>query len=232
LLANAPVRRFRVVVCLFAPALLTGHTTTGQAATVNYAGLVVRHADRELTYAFVGFAEPEISGIELLRRSGLDLVTVAFGGLGEGVCSIDAHGCPATDCRKRVCQGPKVDDPFWQYFRQSTPGAGDWSAVPLGGSATRVRDGDLDGWSWTGTTPDLPPITLAEVATLAGYNGVAFDGNPPASPGAVFTREGTIADDRSSLSVRTAAIAIALLLAAAITTLLVVKWRQDRPWST
>lgn len=226
------MRVVRIWICLCALALLLGRSPTGHAAEVNYAGLVVRHADGELTYAYVGFVEPEINGIELLRRSGLDLVTVAFGGLGEGVCSIDAHGCPASDCRKRLCQGPQADDPFWQYFRQSAPGVGDWSAVPLGGSANRVRDGDLDGWSWTGTSPGLPPLTLAEAAELAGYNGVSFDGSQAQGPGAVLRREGRVADEDGSLSILTTAFAIGLLVAALATTLLAVRSRQNRRTST
>src|SRR4051812_18915609 len=78
------------------------------AAPLHFAGVVVRHGDGVMAYGYVGFAEDKLNGIELLRRTGLDVVTVSFGGLGEGVCSIDEHGCPATDCRKRVCQGPQA----------------------------------------------------------------------------------------------------------------------------
>jgi hypothetical protein len=151
-----------VAVVLFA--ILAGSFVAGEE--LHHAGLVVRHGDGRLIYAYVAFPEESISGVELLRRSGISLVTIGFGGLGEGVCTIDGEGCPASDCRKRVCQGSGEDAPFWQYFRQRSPG--EWVSLSLGASATKVRDGDVDGWSWTGHDPALPPLTISDVARLAG----------------------------------------------------------------
>lgn len=147
------------------------------ADAVGHAGLVVRFEDERLTYAWVPFAESSISGLELLRRgleaSDVPLVTVGFGGLGEGVCQIADRGCSAGECRRRVCQGARADDPYWRYFRQTAPG--DWRALPLGASGTDVRDGDIDGWSWTGGDAGLPSLDLAEVASLAGAEAVGGD---------------------------------------------------------
>ncbi|HET8521592.1 MAG TPA: hypothetical protein VFL82_00050 [Thermomicrobiales bacterium] len=140
--------------------------TAGQAEELHHAGLVVRHGDGQLTYAYVTFTEDEISGTELLKRTGIPVVTVSFGGLGEGICEIEREGCPASDCRKRVCQGRGNDSPFWQYFRQTSPGT--WQPLVLGASSIKVRDGDVDGWSWTPKAPNLPALTLADVARLAG----------------------------------------------------------------
>ena len=152
---------------------------------LHHAGIVVRHGDGRLTYAYVAFPEETISGIELLRRSGIPLVTTSFGGLGEGVCSLAGEGCAAGECRRRVCQGPRPDDPYWQYFRQEAPG--EWRWLVLGASATEVHDGDVDGWSWTGGDPLLPAVTLADVARLAGAEqpATAVDGVVP--PAAVRT---------------------------------------------
>lgn len=181
-------------VLLFALALLVaallaaGPTASGQAtgtpaaAGSNHAGLVVRDGEGRLTYAYVPFAESSISGIDLLRRgldaNGVPLVTIGFGGLGEGVCRIADQGCSAGECRRRVCQGAGADDPYWRYFRQAAPG--DWRPLPLGASATEVRDGDVDAWSWTGADPGLPPLTLAEVARLADRSPASAP--PPAAP--------------------------------------------------
>jgi hypothetical protein len=147
---------------------LVGLLVAAQAGgeELNHAGLVIRHGDGRLIYAYVAFPEEAISGVELLRRSGISLVTIGFGGLGEGVCTIDGEGCPASDCRQRVCQGSGEDTPFWQYFRQRT--AGEWVPLSLGASATKVRDGDVDGWSWTGSDSGLHALSLADVARLAG----------------------------------------------------------------
>src|SRR5215212_1014985 len=134
-----PRRRFlqRPAVLIALLAISFGLSWCDASAAISYAGVVVRHDDDRMAYAYVGFVESEINGIELLKRSGLDVVTVSFGGLGEGVCSIDEHGCPSTDCRKRVCQGPRDEDPFWQYFRQAEPGDGEWISMALGGSGTK-----------------------------------------------------------------------------------------------
>jgi hypothetical protein len=184
-------RRRKLLLSLIVVALLqvlTPGLGGVSAASLNYAGVVVRYADGQMAYAYVGFPEEQINGVELLKRTGLDVVTVSFGGLGEGVCSIDEHGCPATECRKRVCQGPREDDPFWQYFRQASPG--EWKPLALGPSQTKVRHGDLDGWSWTHSDPGLPPLSLEKVAQLAGYDGTTFSGVAVGEPGAVFRREG------------------------------------------
>jgi hypothetical protein len=148
-------------------ALFLGRSAAGQE--LHHAGLIVRHGDGRITYAYVAFPEESISGIELLKRSGIPLVTVSFGGLGEGVCSLENEGCPASDCRQRVCQGPGDDSPYWRYFRQSAPG--DWQALALGVSSTKVRDGDIDGWSWTPDEARLPATTMDDIRAVLGISG-------------------------------------------------------------
>jgi hypothetical protein len=210
-----PARRRQFLLSLLVVALLQvlmPGLVEVSAASLNYAGVVVRHADGQMAYAYVGFAEEQINGVELLKRTGLDIVTVSFGGLGEGVCSIDEHGCPATDCRKRVCQGPREDDPFWQYFRQTSPG--DWKPLALGGSQTKVHDGDVDGWSWTHTDPGLPPLSLEDVAHLAGYDGTTFSGAAVGEPGSAVRREGFAQAEDESQSVTTYIGAVALVFGA------------------
>jgi hypothetical protein len=132
--------------------------------------VVVRDAEGGLTYAYIAFPEEEIGGIELLRRTGLPLVSVGFGGLGEAVCSLAGDGCPLAECRRNVCQGAPTA-PYWRYFRQAAPG--DWQPLPLGASGARVRDGEIDGWSWTAAEAGLPPLSLPELARLAGVDEAA-----------------------------------------------------------
>jgi hypothetical protein len=133
---------------------------------------VVRHGDGGVTYALVAFPEDEISGMELLRRSGISLITVPFGGLGEAVCTLEGEGCGVGDCRKRLCQTGDPNSPFWQYFRQDSPGT--WTVVPLGVSSTNVHDGDVDGWSWTPHDANLPALTIESVRDLIGVDESAL----------------------------------------------------------
>ena len=180
------VRRWPLTLAFFAVLAVGARgPVAAQESPAGYhrAGVIVRHGDGRLTYALVPFAEEEISGIELLERSTIPLVTVGFGALGEGVCAIEGEGCPAAECRRRVCQGFGADAPYWRVFRQAAPG--DWRGLGLGPSATRVRDGDVIGWSWTGRDAGLPAASIADVARLAGAPEAATSGALP--PPAVRT---------------------------------------------
>src|SRR5919112_4422835 len=126
--------------------------------TWNHAGLIVRDGDGRITYAWVPFQEEEIDGITLLKRSGIPVVTVGFGALGEGVCSIAGQGCGVAECRRNVCQGSAADAPYWQYFQQDRGDPAVWTWQPLGASSNSVEDGDVFGWSWTADEPALPAL--------------------------------------------------------------------------
>jgi hypothetical protein len=140
---------------------------------LHHAGLVVRDAKGRMTYAWVPFAEEEIDGIGLLRRGGIPVVTVGFGALGEGVCSIAGQGCGVAECRRTVCQGSTADAPYWQYFKQDPVDPAAWTWQPLGASSSRVEDGDVFGWSWTAGDPTLPALPAAEIASRAGAADMA-----------------------------------------------------------
>ena len=145
---------------------------------LNHAGLIVRDAEGRMTYAWVPFVEEEITGIELLRRSGIPIVTVGFGALGEGVCSIGGQGCGVAECRRNVCQASAANAPYWQYFKQDRADPAAWTWLPLGASSSQVEDGDVFGWSWTARDPALPALPAAEIASLAGAEDDT--GNVPA----------------------------------------------------
>ena len=151
-----------LLTALFIALVLAGAVSS--AASANEAGLVVEHGDGSVTYVLIAFPEDEIASIDLLRRSGLSLATISSGGLGEAVCSIDSKGCGVSDCRARLCQTGDPSSPFWKFFRA---GASDgWVLQPLGASATKVRGGEIDLWSWTGGEAEVPVVTLARVIEL------------------------------------------------------------------
>ena len=78
----------------------------------NRAALVVRAGDGSVQTKCVSFAEPVISGEELLTRSGMTVVINSNSGLGGAVCSINGYGCayPSQDCFCK-CQGVKCE--YW-----------------------------------------------------------------------------------------------------------------------
>jgi len=155
------------LAALLAGVLLAPRPTLAEEA-LHHAGLVVRDAEGRMTYAWVPFAEEKIDGIDLLRRSGIPVVTVGFGALGEGVCSIAGQGCGVAECRRTVCQGSAADAPYWQYFAQDPGDPAVWTWQPLGASSSTVEDGDVFGWSWTAGDPGLPALSPAEIASRAG----------------------------------------------------------------
>lgn len=136
------------------------------AQQVNVAGLIVDYGDGRVSYAVVPFEEDVINGLDLLHRSGLDVVTVGFGGLGDAVCQVEDTGCPVDDCRKRMCQTSDPESPFWQFSKLG--GDGEWLFVATGASGAKVNDGDIYAWSWVGTTPTLPVMTIDELTERAG----------------------------------------------------------------
>ena len=145
---------------------LVGETPGHAQSTEHLAGLVILDEGGGVGYALVAFEEGEISGIELLRRSGAEPVTVSFGGLGEGVCGIGPTGCAVDVCRRRMCQTGASDSPYWQSFAASEGGT--WAALQLGASADRVGDGDVRLWAWTAETPSIATLTLSDISTEIG----------------------------------------------------------------
>lgn len=135
---------------------------------LHHAGLVVRDGEGRITYAWVPFSGDEIDGVQLLERSGIPTVTVDFGALGKGVCSIGGQGCGVSECRLNVCQASAADAPYWQYFQQDRDDPATWTWQVLGPSASDVEDGEVFGWSWTSEDPALPDISANQIARLAG----------------------------------------------------------------
>lgn len=146
----------RYVVCvLLLSALLwtAGLATPVGAQTPNRAGLVVDLGNGQVVMTTVSFPETEISGYQLLQRSGLDLAVSSSLGAGVAVCAIEGLGCPASSC---FCEMPAY---YWGYWYLDN---GRWVYAPVGASTSRVRNGDIQGWRWGGGDPPAL-VTAAEV---------------------------------------------------------------------
>lgn len=131
-------------------------TTTGEEP--NRAGLVVAFADGHTEARCVEFTEEEISGVELLRRSGLTFVFSGSGAFGEAVCRIGDTGCnDPGDC---FCQCRGADCAFWAYFALESD---TWRFQAVGASQRRLRNGDTDGWVWGSGSAPPGAVTFEEV---------------------------------------------------------------------
>lgn len=129
------------VLCLLATLCLVT-ATVAQGQNPNRAALVVSLADGELVAQCVEFEEDELTGYELLNRSGLS-VDASVTGAGVTVCSIEGSGCPVDDCFCKCKGGP--DCLYWSYWH----GAEDeWRYSQAGAAVYPVRDGAVEGWVW------------------------------------------------------------------------------------
>lgn len=150
------------------------------------AGLVVRHGDGRTLYVFVPFEDPEISGADLLQRSGLALVVAPYGTLGLAVCGLDNEGCPASDC---FCQSRRTPSIYWHYQRLETTGR--WVGNPIGPTSRVIHDGDVDGWAWGADNLSLPATTIDGIARLSGFESIAAPS--PSAAGSVAPQGSAVA---------------------------------------
>ncbi len=135
---------------------------------VSIAGLIVDYGSGRVSYALVPFTEDSVSGFDLLDRSGLSLLAIEFGGLGQGVCAIEGTGCDIAACRSRLCQSGDPNSPFWQYAQRRQNG--DWATSPLGASSSTVADGDIEIWSWSSEPPAPRTVSLDDIAREIGID--------------------------------------------------------------
>lgn len=131
------------------PTCSSAMSGTAAGEELHHAALVIVFPESRTETFCIDFTEDEVTGVELLRRSGLSVVLSGFGGLGSGVCRIDDVGCSDPgDC---FCQCRGGDCAYWSYFRMEDS---QWRFQSVGPSTRRLRDGDADGWVWgSGRTP-------------------------------------------------------------------------------
>lgn len=128
-------------------------------AAIHHAALVIQHSGGRVLSRCVAFAEDQISGLQLIQRSGVTYQAQSFGALGSAVCQLDGEpsAVPAN------CFGT---GPYWQYFhrRGST-----WQPSAQAASASMVHDGDMDGWRFADGAAQ-PPVGAAFSAVCAPLN--------------------------------------------------------------
>ena len=159
------IRRTLALLGVALLALLLAPAPEAGAQGPNRAGLVIRFGDGSVSTACVQFSEPQISGLELVLRSGLEVIIEQGGMYGSAVCKIGGEGCdfPLDDC---FCQCVGVDCTYWAYYHLRPDGV--WEYSPVGASSYSVQDGAVEGWSWgpgdygaSGTEP--PAITFEQI---------------------------------------------------------------------
>jgi len=122
-----------------------------RAQQPNRVALVVRFGDGSLATRCVEFGEPEISGYDVLMRSGLNVVAAYYSGEGTAICAIEGTGCPVEECL--TCDYPN----YWSYWHLV---GGAWVYSQVSASGYTVHPDDVEGWSWGAGEP--PPIVPFE----------------------------------------------------------------------
>jgi hypothetical protein len=139
----------------------------------------------------ITFSEDSISGIEALQRAGANPVIYAMGP-GAAVCRLFGVG---RDASPTCLGGQDGDNRYWAYFR-APAGTSSFSYSSVGGGASRVHDGDVEGWKFgTGTAPTYvslasllpppPPPTRPPATTPPATNAPTV--NNPGSTGSSGT---------------------------------------------
>jgi len=131
------------------------------AEIVGVAGLVIDHNDGTRKVLVVDFPGETITGLQLLERSGLKLVTQNTV-YGTAICAIDGEGQPDNNC---------FGDPkgrFWSFNILSAQN--EWVSSPVGADQAIVRNRDVHGYYFAAYGAPQPPITRNEV--LGAPSGV------------------------------------------------------------
>jgi hypothetical protein len=172
--------------------------------SANQAGLVILHGDGRVVTACVTFTEPQISGLQLLERAGLD-INIEANSTGGAVCRINGEGCgfPQQSCFCR-CEGPSCT--YWSYWRSGEMG---WQYSNLGAGSSEVRPGQVDGWVWGPGTVDSagkpPVLTLADVCRSASATSTpAPTAAPSVTPPAIPSPTATVVQDAAATPPSTA----------------------------
>jgi hypothetical protein len=102
----------------------------------------------------VAFAEDQITGMQLIQRSGVEYQAQTFGAMGSAICQLDGEpGAVPSNCFGTGA--------YWQYFHRQ--GAG-WQPSALGASSSILHDGDMDGWDYAAGAAQPPAnLTFATV---------------------------------------------------------------------
>jgi hypothetical protein len=139
----------------------------------------------------ITFSEDSITGIDALQRAGANPVIYAMGP-GAAVCRLWGVG---RDAGPSCLGGTDGDNNYWAYWR-APAGSSSFSYSRVGGGASQVHDGDVEGWKFgTGTAPAYvslasltapppPPSTARPPATTPPTKA-------PAGPGATAAGGGT-----------------------------------------
>jgi hypothetical protein len=147
--------------CAIAAALLAMHPVH---AAVHHAALVIQHSSGSLITQCVAFAEEQITGLQLIERSGVPYQAQSFGSVGSAICQLDRE--PST-----IPSGCFGSGPYWQYFHRRSDA---WQTSALGAGSSALHDGDMDGWRYAAAANQVPStVAFASVCAAPAPSAAA-----------------------------------------------------------
>lgn len=173
---------FLLIITLVALFVASGalHSPTG-AQSPNKVGLVVQFGDSTVFTDCIEFTEAEITGEDVLDRSGLSVVKDLSYGLGAAICKIENDGCnhPQEHC---FCQCQGAECQYWGYYHLDQQDNA-WVYSGMGASWHSVQPGDVEGWSWRageadGSDVEPPLLTFEELCAPPTPPEVDFTADP------------------------------------------------------
>jgi hypothetical protein len=132
----------------------------------------------------IEFAQDAIGGLALLELAGVNSgqppQVYDWGGGSDTVCQLDRQPTPVPD----RCFGP-TSGPNWSDWYVTPSG---WVARPTGVNGYTVRDGDVEGWTYSSAFGAPPPaarfdqVCSAPAATVAATHPTAAPSGARATP--------------------------------------------------
>lgn len=134
--------------------LLTLFPMSARSAPLNRVALVVRFSDGSVRTQCVEFSESQITGLDVLARSGLSVIYEVNGSMGAAICKIQNDGCnfPSQPCFCQCSGGSSCV--YWSYWHLKN---GAWQYSQSGASNYMVHNGDMEGWVWGAGSPNNAP---------------------------------------------------------------------------
>ncbi len=117
----------------------------------NQVGLVVVYGGDDVLTRCITFSGGEISGHEVLKKSGLEIETEMSGGLGAAICFIEKKGCRVSEGEPCFCKCQGSPCVYWSYWHLQGES---WKYSNGGASNYFARNGDVEGWVWGAGTPN------------------------------------------------------------------------------
>lgn len=145
------------VIALVASAAPFPSTAFAEPEKTRAATVIAQLDDRDVLVRGITFETKQITGLEALLATGLDVVWIDTQ-FGPAVCAIHGVGMPADNC---------FGDPQGRYWSYRYWDGAAWQEYQVGAGSSVVKNGAIEGWRWGefgSAMKDAPPILAAQHA--------------------------------------------------------------------